>query len=291
MNESLKFKDETMVVKIGSSTIAEDGNPLNRDFISDIARQVSVLRKENIMDNIVIVSSGATVCGEAMLRSASTRSFIGTVAWQKFSMHTYGYIGTGESQQVAAAFGQVQLMSEWREAFAKYGLLAAQLLYTDDQLSRRTKNAKNTQRILEVTCMEGIPIINANDSVTSAEMRKLAISADNDQLALHVGLMIRAGTLVFLTDQDGVLDDKGKVVEYVEKGEDVQEFLKKEGNGTGSMSSKVKAALSHSGFPTTFSYSRALIANGRRENILLDAAARKKGIGTWFAKKSEWLES
>lgn len=290
MNEFERYRDDTMLVKIGSKTMTEGGNPLNGDFLSDIARQVAEVRSGSRIGNILIVSSGAVACGEAILRSVPSRWSLGSSAWDSMSRFKYGDDDDKvRTLQVAAAFGQVQLMSEWEKAFAKYSIKTAQLLYTDDQL--RGEQARYTQYVLELACLQGVPIINANDPVNSAEMRKLAISADNDQLACTVAHLIRAGTTVFLTDKDGVEDHSGRVVEYVEKEEDVAAFLRNEGNGIGSMASKVRAAASLSGFTCVSSYSRALIANGRRENVLLDAARRKRGIGTWFANKIDWLES
>lgn len=288
MNEFLRFREDTMVVKIGSKTMTEGGNPLNGDFMVDIARQVSTLREGVRKPFIVIVSSGATACGEAMLKATPGRGYMGN-AWDQLKGFGYDDDSRIRILQMAAAFGQPQLMKEWSAALGKYGQLAAQLLLTDDHL--RGENAKNIQLVLELTSMWGVPVVNANDPVNSAEMRKLAISADNDQLACYVAQMIRAGTTVFLTDKDGVLNDEGHLVEYVEKEEDVQAFLRDEGDGTGSMASKAKAAASLSGFPCIHSYSRALIANGRRESVLLDAAVMKHGIGTWFAHKRDWLES
>ena len=55
---------KTMVVKIGSSTLVEDGE-LRCDFISALASQARDLREAGW--NLVVVSSGAIACGAPLL--------------------------------------------------------------------------------------------------------------------------------------------------------------------------------------------------------------------------------
>jgi glutamate 5-kinase len=280
--ENFEFGSDAMVVKIGSSTIQRGGQA----FMDDIARQTAELIKRQ---DIVIVSSGARVLGEEVLkRTRAIRGYSGTL-WQQFSREDSYCDGEILFNQATASIGQVELMSRWRHSFSRYDLAVAQMLYVDDQL--QGVGAENTKWVLERAGMMGVPIINANDAVSSAEMRKLAIHADNDQLARRVAWLRQADTLVLLTDKDGVLDHNDQLIEFAEKAEDVAAFLNDDGDGVGGMYSKVDAAASSSGkflVYKNWGHTRALIANGRRENILIDAARGKYGIGTWFARRGDY---
>lgn len=280
-----EFHTQRMVAKVGTTTITEGGNHLNRGFMRDVARQVAEIREAQNDIDILIVSSGAVACGRNILSKAGHP---GSEGWRQWSRLGLGFIDRVMIDQVAAAFGQRQLMTEWNQAFAGYGLEASQMLYTDEQL--HFQNALDIVKIIRLACRVGIPIINANDVVTNAEMRKVAISADNDQLALHVARFINADTLVLLTDMDGVMDSNNRVVEYARDIKDVSEYLRDDGKGIGSMVSKAQAASDFISDRTLgLSGQRfALIANGRRPNVLLDAARREKRIGTWFATERDY---
>lgn len=168
-----RFIARRMVVKIGSSLISKDGDPLNREFMDDIARQSSRLFKSGV--EVFIVSSGAVVGGDWLIREK------GIDINQLFSVHLQSLTeeeGKVFLDRVRAFYGQAELMSAWREAFAHYGILAGQGLYEDKDLKKT-----NTREVLESCCKIGVPIINANDAVSDFEMRQFALSADNDKLA------------------------------------------------------------------------------------------------------------
>ena len=263
-----QFVVHRMVVKIGSSTITKDGDPLNKSFMDNIARQSSQLFKSGV--EVFIVSSGAVMSGDALIRKN------GIDMNQLFSSHILSL--TEEEQKVfldmvKAFYGQTELMSAWREVFWHYGVLAGQGLYEDRNLRSRT-----TREVLESACKIGVPIINANDAVSDFEMRQLAISADNDKLAGFIARTINADTLVFLTDVDGVLDENGKELSYVDRLEDIQELIKDTGDRPGGMWGKTIVAKT-----AAREGRRTFITNGRKQNILIQIA-RGENLGTRFGK-------
>ena len=105
-----------------------------------------------------------------------------------------------EEKQAAAACGQIELFSAWRDAFAPHKLKTAQLLLTaEDSIERRRYlNARNTiETLLE---LGAIPVINENDTVATAEIR----FGDNDRLAARVAQMAGADLLILFSDIDGL---------------------------------------------------------------------------------------
>jgi glutamate 5-kinase len=105
-----------------------------------------------------------------------------------------------EEKQAAAATGQVQLAHAYQEALALHDITVALVLLTPDDTEsrRRHLNARNT--IDQLLKLKVVPVINENDTITTAEIR----FGDNDRLAARVAQMICADVLVLLSDIDGL---------------------------------------------------------------------------------------
>lgn len=249
-DNSEKFCYQRIVVKIGSSTITAQGTRLDEEFIDGIAKQVAVLRLAGV--EIVIVSSGAVASGNVLLNTNSGRI---------------------RDEQVAAIFGQPQLIAAWHTALARYNVLAGQVLLAEADVN------KNGPLISALAY--GVPIINANDAVNQYEMRQFAVAADNDRLASHVALSIQADLLVMLTDVAGVYDKTQTMIPAIEVSHDRSSLVyqKKSNVGTGGMASKVEQAVLFAEQGGT-----ALITHGRTENIIY-SAAQGKFHGTIIYKK------
>lgn len=244
--EKEQFVTRKLIVKIGSSTITKDGNPLNRDFMDSIAVQVSELFRSGV--EVAIVSSGAVACGRKIL----------------------GDIGTTIlDNQVAAVYGQPELIAQWKIAFSKYDVNVGQELLTD-------QNLKNSKLVLENSLKRGVVIINANDAVNDEEMKQFAISADNDRVAGYVVNLVNADTLILLTDVEGVLDESGQLIDYVDKLEDIESVIQNSGTGIGGMWSKCLVAKQ-----AARDGKRAVIANGRNGDVIT-RVARGQQVGTRF---------
>src|SRR5439155_8238365 len=99
-----------------------------------------------------------------------------------------------------AAVGQGRLMAEYTRLFARRGLVAAQVLLTQDDFVVRGRFV-NAQRTFERLLVSGaVPVVNENDTVATEEIT----FGDNDRLAALVAIMVRADLLVLLSDVDGI---------------------------------------------------------------------------------------
>lgn len=243
-----RFIARKVVVKIGSSTITKDGDPLNRDFMDSIAVQVSELFRSGV--EVALVSSGAVVCGRKILGGIETTTL---------------------DNQVAAVYGQPELIAQWKTSFSKYGVNIGQVLLTD-------QNLKNSKLVLERSLKRGVVIINANDAVNDEEMRQFAIFADNDRLAGYVANLINSDTLILLTDVEGVLDESGQLLEYVDRLEDIESAIQNSGTGIGGMWSKCLVAKQ-----AARDGKRTIIANGRNHGAIT-RIARGHQVGTRFVQ-------
>jgi glutamate 5-kinase len=167
------------VIKIGSSSLTNNGRGLDLAAIAAWAAQIADLRARNI--EVVLVSSGAVAEGMTRLGWTTRPS----------SVHEL---------QAAAAIGQMGLVQAYEEAFGRFDLLAAQILVDHDDLSNRERylNARATLKTL--ISLGVIPIVNENDTVVTDEIR----FGDNDTLAALVANLVEADLLVLLTDQEGL---------------------------------------------------------------------------------------
>jgi len=169
-----------IVIKVGSLLVADaTTGAVKSQWLESLAEDIATLRKQHT--DVILVSSGAVILGRFALGL--------THADLKL-----------EEKQAAAASGQIKLCLAWQAALGKFGFSGAQMLLTteDTQNRRRYLNARNTLNTL--LQLGVIPIINENDSITTAEIRY----GDNDRLSAHVAAMASADTLVLLSDIDGL---------------------------------------------------------------------------------------
>ena len=170
---------KTIVVKVGSSTVADDHLRLRRrllaGLVADIAELVHGGRR------VVLVSSGAIACGQHVLGVMERPRQVPAL-------------------QAASAVGQGRLFAHYERLFGDHELTAAQVLLTSEDFNRRDSyvNARNTLRRL--LAWDVVPVVNENDTTATDEIR----FGDNDVLAAQVAIMLRADLLVLLTDQEGL---------------------------------------------------------------------------------------
>ena len=255
MNESRKI-----VIKIGSNTLAKADGTQNTEFMQAFARQCKNLISKG--KQIVVVSSGAQVSGVSTLKEWA----------RKKDVHF---------RQALCAIGQVELMAQWRKAFAEQDLHIGQLLFTKEDFedNHRSLNIRNT---LFTLVDEGVvPIINENDSVSTDEF---AIG-DNDNLSAITAILWSADLLILFSDIDGIYTDNPKtnpnaeLIETVGNIAELRKNIKIGGTnsfGTGGIETKIQAAEK-----TTVYGIPMLLANGGRENILDDLASGNAN-GTLF---------
>lgn len=240
-----------IVIKIGSNTLSKEDGTQNTQFMADFARQCKSLIDQG--KQIVVVSSGAQVSGVSTLKEWA----------RKKDLHF---------RQALCSIGQVELMSQWRKAFAENGIHIGQLLLTkeDFENNNRSLNIRNT---LFTLVDEGVvPIINENDSVSTDEFS----IGDNDNLSALTSILWSADMLILFSDIDGIYTDNPKTnknAKLIEVVEDIPALRKSitigETNafGTGGIETKIQAAEK-----TTVYGIPLVLANGSKENILLNLA-------------------
>ncbi|MET7511603.1 glutamate 5-kinase [Streptomyces albidoflavus] len=168
-------RPERVVIKIGTSSLISAGLP-DPAKLTALADAVVRLRAEGRQP--VLVASGAIAAGEARLARDGLRP-------------------ATAARQAAAAVGQGLLFDAFRRAFDDRGLIAAQLLLTPPDLID-TPHRDSAYAMLDSALEAGlVPVVNENDAV---KVR------NNDVLAALVAAVLRAGTLVLLTDVPGLHD-------------------------------------------------------------------------------------
>jgi glutamate 5-kinase len=264
----------TLVVKVGSSLVTNEGRGLDAAAIARWAGQLAKLR--GLGRQVIVVSSGAIA--EGMKR----------LGWQKrpHALHEL---------QAAAAVGQMGLAQCYESCFREHGLATAQVLLTHADMTDRNRylNARSTLRTL--LALGVVPVINENDTVVTDEIK----FGDNDTLAALVTNLVEADALVILTDQPGLYDADPRVnpqAKLVGEAAADDPRLEAMAGGAGSgiarggMLTKVQAAAraARSGAHTA-------IASGREPEVLV-RLAQGEAIGTLLiaqtmplAARKQWL--
>lgn len=168
---------QTIIVRIEISTLTTSEGKISRRRMDRLAMVLTNLH--NSGKHVMVVSSGAIVLGS-----------------EKLKLHTLP-----ENQlemQAAAAVGQAELMRWYQHSFDEYNQIVAQVLLTSDIINypQRVENTRNTfNRLLEMSI---IPIINENDSVSTADIEY----DDNYPLALMVADIAKADFIVIKMEMD-----------------------------------------------------------------------------------------
>jgi glutamate 5-kinase len=216
----------TVVVKLGSSIVADDGGEVRGDVLAALCDAVAARHADG--DEIVIVTSGAIARGMRLMDLPVRPSAM-------------------EELQAASAVGQGELYRHYDELLQARGVRSAQVLLTFFDMSARTHylNARHTLRTL--LDWRVVPVINENDTTTTDEIS----FGDNDFLAAQVAILIGAGRLVLLTDTGGLYtadprsDPSARLVEEVRELAELDAYdigLSTSPLGSGGMRSKVVAA-------------------------------------------------
>ncbi|HEX4053913.1 MAG TPA: glutamate 5-kinase [Tepidisphaeraceae bacterium] len=261
----------SVVVKLGTQLLSDSDGRIDAPFVANIAEQVTRLRRDGV--RVTIVSSGAIGCG---LREMGLNQRPTDLA----------------KLQAIAAVGQRRLMDIWADAFEPHQLAVAQMLLTRQDIDDRTRFLNLRDTISAVHEMNAIPIVNENDTVSTAELVKITFG-DNDILAALLAHAMRADLLVLLTVVDGLLGEDDKPVRLVKRAEDGRSLVREEKSdfGKGGMDSKLQAAqmVNDAG-------DAMIVADGRIDRILPRLLAGEE-LGTLFtpaaAKKrssrSRWI--
>lgn len=179
-----------LVLKIGTKNLMT-GDRLNQNIFDDIARQVVAIRQEEI--KVLIVSSGAIQAGRERM----------TDLGENFD---------GLTKKDLAAVGSRHLLNRWGEAFNVYKKEISQFWVT----YANWQNPEELERIKTgiFNCLNNglTPIINENDPVSDPEIVSMEKGfSENDRLARMVAILIRAQSVLFLTDAGGIYEEDPQI--------------------------------------------------------------------------------
>src|SRR5262245_38135648 len=179
-----------IVIKLGTAVLISEGGLVALSRFYSFVESIAALRKSG--REVLLVSSGAVGLGADRLG-----------------------LGRGPEslplKQACAAVGQSRLMSLYSDAFERLGLTAAQLLLTEEDFSNRTRYLNLRSTITNLLQLGAIPVINENDTVSTAELEPESSTAfkrmsfgDNDKLSALVAGKMEADLLLILTDVEGL---------------------------------------------------------------------------------------
>jgi glutamate 5-kinase len=256
----MDFRYKKITVKIGSNVLTKPDGTLCVSRMAHLVDQISFLRKNGV--EVIVVSSGAVAAGKSVMSSLKKADSV-------------------SSRQLWAAVGQVKLINRYTDFFNEHGIACAQVLTTKENFSSRAHylNMKNCLRILLEN--DVIPIVNENDTISITEL----MFTDNDELSGLIATMEDSEALIILSNIDGVYDNdpgtKGAklIPEISDNGFNPDNFISTEtsGFGRGGMITKYKIArkVAKEGIGVH-------VANGMRENILIDLMDKSKKVQHTF---------
>ena len=269
-----------IVVKVGTHVVMHDGVDLALGRIMEIVEGLARLRKAG--REIVLVSSGAVGMGMRVLGLKERPRSLGL-------------------RQACAAVGQGHLMSLYTDAFARFDIIAAQVLLTQEDLADRDRALNLRTTLMRLLELGAIPVLNENDSVSIAELveHRRAQSGDtaavvpagfgdNDGLSARVAVSLDADLLVLLTNVGGLYTANPRVDATAARipelaGVDDAARARADGGsagGTGGMASKLEAAQLASAEGTA-----VLIAGGAEARVV-ERALAGEDVGTLIAVAS-----
>ncbi len=236
-----------IVIKVGSNVLTREDGKLDVTRMSSLVDQIAWLRKQGY--EIILVSSGAMASGRGELKVEHSLDSV-------------------EQRQLFSAVGQVKLVGLYYDLFREFGIHVGQVLTMKENFEPGEQY--RNQRACMTVMLENdvLPIVNENDTVSVTEL----MFTDNDELSGLIAQMMEADTLILLSNIDGIYDrhpddPAAQLIKEVAPGRDLSEYIQPEKSafGRGGMHSKYTTAskVSQAGI-------RVIIANGERENILVD---------------------
>ena len=237
-----------IVVKIGSNALTRPDGRLDVTRMSALVDQIAWLRQHDC--EVILVSSGAVACGRRELDAVDHE------------------LDSVEQRQLFSALGQAKLIGLYYDLFREYHIHVGQVLTMKENFEPGEQY--RNQRACMTVMLENdvLPIVNENDTVSVTEL----MFTDNDELSGLIAQMMQADTLVLLSNIDGIYtgnpsDPQSRLIKEVAPNTDLTEYIQTEKSsaGRGGMQSKYATAtkIQQAGI-------RVIIANGKRENVLVD---------------------
>lgn len=281
-----------IVVKLGTNVIMRADGRVALGLLCGLVEQIAAIRDQGL--EVLVVSSGAVGLGVERLALTARPTVLAQV-------------------QACAAIGQSRLMALYGDAFDRLNCPIAQVLLTEDDFRDPVRHANLRNTLDALLTMGVIPIVNENDTVSTAELDRPAelsetprpvtkngraeldralygerIFGDNDKLSALLVKHINADLLVLLSDVDGLYDRNpaepgAQILGHVESIDDSVLEMAKGGNGRGrgGMISKLESARI-----ALRAGKQVVIANGRTPHVLERIVAGEP-LGTRFAPVPE----
>ena len=263
-----------IVLKVGTNLLSsKDG--IDELCIDSIVEQIALLMQKNYQ--VLLVTSGAIGMGAKEL-------------------HLKGPVKQVAMRQACASIGQPLLMSSYRRAFKKHGLVCSQILLTRKDLNNRHTYVNLRNSIFTLLDLGVVPVFNENDVVSTAEIG--SAFGDNDRMSAMVASKIDADLLIILTDIPGLYtadpkkDSTAELLSEIEVlDEDILAYAGGAGStySTGGMKTKLLAAkiAAVAGCAT-------IIASGYEKNALL-RLMEAETLGTYIhpakrlSQRERWI--
>ena len=247
-----KIMKKRIVIKVGSNVLTRADGKLDVTRMSALVDQIAWLRAHGY--EIILVSSGAMASGRGELKVTHDLDSV-------------------EQRQLYSAVGQGKLIGLYYDLFREFNIHIGQVLTMKENF--QPGEQYENQRACMTVMLENdvLPIVNENDTVSVTEL----MFTDNDELSGLIAQMMEADTLVLLSNIDGIYtghpdDPSSEIIRSVAPGKDLSQYIKAEKSafGRGGMHSKYTTAskVQSQGI-------RVIIANGERENILIDLIEHK----------------
>lgn len=263
--KSVKQKFNRIAIKVGSNVITLSDGSLNTGRMLRLVEDIAILSKQGV--EVILISSGAVAAGRNDVSPSKKTTII-------------------SAKQIWAATGQVKLMSNYQFLFGKYGIPAGQLLATKESFRDRLHYLNMKNCISAMLENKVLPIVNENDAISITEL----MFTDNDELSGMISSMMDCGSLIILSNVDGIYtgapgNNGSELIREI--GEESEETLK--------YISPSRSGFGRGGMLTKYSIAREMasegisvyIANGTRDSIITDIVKGKDVPYTHFAASAD----
>lgn len=272
--KNIKLEFNRIAIKVGSNVITQRDGSLNTGRMLRLVEEIAILSKQGI--EVILITSGAVAAGRYEVSPSKKTSII-------------------SARQIWAAIGQVKLMSNYQFLFGKYGIQAGQLLATKESFRDRLHYINMKNCLSAMLENKVLPIVNENDTISITEL----MFTDNDELSGLISSMMDCGSLIILSNVDGIYSGiPGHA------GSELIREIDADYQNPGQYITTSRSEFGRGGMITKCSIAREIasegisvyIANGTRDSIITDIVRGKDVPYTYFphsvTKKSgvkKWL--
>lgn len=258
-----------ITIKVGSNVLTRNDGSLDVTRMSALVDQIAELKKMGL--EVILVSSGAVASGRSEMKNLLYSS--DSISHEPYEGRSLDDV---DERQLFSAVGQAKLINRYFELFRDHGIHVGQVLTTKENFinEKLYNNQKNCVRVMLQNNV--LPIVNENDTVSITEL----MFTDNDELSGLMTKMMKSEMLIILSNIDGFYDGNpkdanSKLIPVIKADEDISQYIQNEKSsaGRGGMQTKSNIAqqLAREGV-------RVILANGNRDNVLIDLIKGNKDV-------------